>query len=369
MVNIMKIVGIIVEYNPLHNGHVYHINKIKELAKPDLIIACMSSTFTMRGDLSLYNKFDKTKQALELGVDIIIELPFVYSVERADIFAKNAVSLLNLMNVNEIWIGSEINDSSLYEKYYNEYNEENVISNYKEGNSYKKASLNDLPFKSNDLLGFFYYKAIKDNKYNIKLNTILRFNSDYLEKAPTNDFITSAKAIRENIDILNKYTPEYVYNNKDIYDENKIFDKLKYKILSSSINELKELFMVDEGLENKLKDIKNYNSYNDFINYLTSKRYTNTRIKRMLVCVLFNIKKKEINDIYMKKINFIRLLGFNSNGKEYINKIKKNVNIYTNIKNDINNILDIELRITNIIDSIYNTNLVLLEQKGPIIKK
>ena len=80
MVNNMKIVGIIVEYNPLHNGHVHHINKIKELAKPDLIIACMSGTYTMRGDLSLYNKFDKAYQALNNNVDLVIELPFVYSV-------------------------------------------------------------------------------------------------------------------------------------------------------------------------------------------------------------------------------------------------------------------------------------------------
>ncbi len=114
----MKIVGIIVEYNPLHNGHIHHINKIKELAKPDCIIACMSSSLTMRGDLSLFNKFDKARQALEASVDIVLELPFVYSMQRADIFAKNAVLILNQFNVNEIWIGSEKNDPRMFEECY-----------------------------------------------------------------------------------------------------------------------------------------------------------------------------------------------------------------------------------------------------------
>ena len=363
MVNNMKIVGIIVEYNPLHNGHVHHINKIKELAKPDLIIACMSGTYTMRGDLSLYNKFDKAYQALNNNVDLVIELPFVYSVERADIFAKNAVSILNLCGCNEIWIGSEENDIELYEKYYKSYN-----LNIPKDTSLKKASLNELPFKSNDLLGFFYYKAIKDNNYNIRLNTIPRINSDYLDKTPTNEYITSSTSIRNNLELLDKYTPEYVYSNKNILYENKVFEYLKYNILALNTNELKDIFLVDEGLENKLKEIKNFNNLNDYINHLTSKRYTNTRIKRMLAYVLFNIKKNEINEIYNDKISFIRILGYNDAGKSYINKIKKDIIIYSNIKNNLNKILDIELKISTIIDSICDTNLMKLEQKGPISK-
>ena len=92
----MKIVGLITEYNPLHNGHIHHINEVKKLSNADVLITVMSSSFTMRGDLSLFDKFTKTKQALKAGCDIVIELPLIYAIERADIFAKNAVLLLIL---------------------------------------------------------------------------------------------------------------------------------------------------------------------------------------------------------------------------------------------------------------------------------
>ena len=117
----MKIVGVIVEYNPLHNGHVHHINEIKKQSNADIIIAVMSSTLTMRGELSLFDKFTKTKQALNNNIDVVIELPFSLGMHKADIFARNSVLLLNLLNVNEIWIGSESNDSTIFEKCYNEF--------------------------------------------------------------------------------------------------------------------------------------------------------------------------------------------------------------------------------------------------------
>ena len=160
--------------------------------------------------------------------------------------------------------------------------------------------------------------------------------------------------------------------NKDInkiLDEKLLFNYLKYKILNDNKNELKSIFFVDEGLENKLYEIKNYNSYDEFINSLVSKRYTKTRIKRMLTYILFNIKKDEINKIYNNDINFVRILGFNNNGKEYINKIKKDINIYTNIKENINEIFDIELKISKILDFIFNLDLIKKEQKGPMNKK
>lgn len=367
----MKVVGVIVEYNPLHNGHVYHINKIKELSNADIIIAVMSSSITMRGDLSLFNKFEKTRQALNNNIDIVIELPLALSMHKADIFGLNAVKLLSLAKVDEIWIGSEQNDTSIYEKAYEAFNNNVSIieEKLKEGLSYKEITNNIYSLLSNDLLGYSYFKAIKDNNFDIQLKTIKRINSNYLDKNPTDSNISSALAIRNNIDTLNKYTPEYVYLNKDkIIDENKIFDFLKYKILSSKIESLKELFFVDEGLENKLKEIINFNDLNEFIKYLTTKRYTSTRIKRMLMYVLFNITKNDMNDALSEDINYIRVLGFSNNGKSYLSKIKKDINIYTNIKEGISKILDIELKVSKILDIIYSSNLLINEQKAPITK-
>ena len=359
----MKIVGLIVEYNPLHNGHIHHINEVKAKSNADLIVAVMSSSFTMRGDLSLFNKFEKTKQALTSGIDLVIELPLVYSIERADIFSDNAVKILNLLNVNEIWIGSENNDLSIYEDYYKKENEIDNKEDY--SNSYKnKSNIDLLP---NDLLGYFYFKSIKNNNFNIELKTIKRINSNYLDEKPSDKFITSSLSIRNDISLLDEYTPKYVSDNKNnILDENSIFKYLKYRILSSDKCELKEIFFVDEGLENKLETIKNYPDLNSFINSLVSKRYTKTRIKRMLVYIFLNIKKNDINEIYSNDIDFIRVLGYSDNGKNYLSEIKKNLNIYTNIKEGINKALDIELKASKILDAIYNNDLFKLEQKGPV---
>jgi len=358
----LKITGIIAEYNPLHNGHVYHFSNINS----DLKILIISSSFTMRGDLSIFDKFTKTKQALDLGYDLVIELPFVYTLERADIYANNNIKFLNLCKINEILIGSEENNISLYGKYYKEFMQDKI--NLSDGISYKVSSLNQLPFKSNDILGFFYYKSIKDNKYNIDLKTIKREGNDYLDSLLSNNY-SSAKSIRLNLSKMNEYCPSFVAKDKDkILDEAKLFKYLKYEILNKSTSELKEIFLVDEGLENKIKDVYKYDSLKEFISSLVSKRYTETRIKRMLDYILFNIKKKDINEIYEKDINFIRVLGFNNKGKEYLNSLKKNVNIYTNIKEGINDIFDIELKISKILDNIYDINLLKNEQSSPIIK-
>lgn len=368
----MKIVGIIVEYNPLHNGHIHHINKIKELAKPDCLIACMSSSLTMRGDLSLFNKFDKAKQALEASIDIVLELPFVYSMQRADIFAKNAVSILNQFKVDEIWIGSESNDPYIYEKCYNvlKNKDDYINEELKKGISYKEITNDLFPLKSNDLLGYSYYKAIKDNNWDIELKTIKRESSNYLDTTPTDSNITSALAIRSNLDLLNQYTPSFVFENKNkILDENKLFKYLKYKILSSSTNDLKSIFFVDEGIENKLHDIYKFSTLNDFINYLTTKRYTSSRIKRMLMFVLLNVTKLEMNIVNSNTINYTRLLGYNDTGKKYINTIKKEILLYSNIKDGLNLSLDLELRLSKLLDTIYDLNLMIYEQRAPIYKK
>ena len=106
----MKIIGIIAEYNPFHLGHLYQIKKIKELYPESLIIAIVSSTFTQRGDISIINKWDKTKIILNNNVDIVIELPFVYATQSADIFAKGALEILNNLKIDTLVFGSESND-------------------------------------------------------------------------------------------------------------------------------------------------------------------------------------------------------------------------------------------------------------------
>lgn len=360
----MKKVGIIVEYNPLHNGHLIHINEIKKQAHADIIIACMSGSFSSRGDLSIFDKFEKTKQALTAGIDLVVELPYVYTVERADIFAKNAVDVLKMLDVDEIWIGSEENNPELYAKAYKKFRNNQKL---RDGKSMKATYLDELPFKSNDILGFFYYKRIMDKKYNIKLKTIKREISNFLDTIIHHEYIASANAIRENINMINDYTPKFVSDSKKkILPEDKLYKYVNYKILTSSTSELKDIFMVDEGFENKLKKEINASSYNEYFESLVSKRYTKARIKRMLDNILINLTKKEINIIQSKDIDFIRVLGYNDTGKKYLKSIKKDINILTNIKEGINLAYDIEIRITKLLDFVYNTKLFKKEQSKPI---
>ncbi len=361
----MKVVGTIVEYNPLHNGHIYAINEIKRLSNPDVLIVILSGNFTMRGDLSIFDKFEKTKQSLKTGIDLVIELPFILTVQNSDIFAANAVKLLNIAHVNEIWIGSENNDFNQYEKYYtawqNKNNQLQIKKLIKEGKSYKEATSAIIDLPSNDLLGFCYYKAIKENNYNIKLNTIRRIGN-FNSLNP--DIYASAYAIRNNLKLINEYCPNYI-NADLIRDKNNLFDYLKYKIISTETKDLKKIFFVEEGIENRLKLIIDYNNYDDFVSFLATKRYTKSRIQRMLLYILFDIKKETIKNI--DSYNILRILGYSENGRKYLNIIKKDVDIKTNIKNSIHQVLDIELKITKLLDMIYNTNTLKLEQSKPIL--
>lgn len=365
----MKIVGTIVEYNPLHNGHIYAINKIKEESNADAIIAVMSSNFTMRGDLSIFNKFHKTIQSLNAGIDIVIELPFCYTLHNSDLFAKHAIYLLNLAKIDEVWIGSEQNNPQIYEQAYHEFNkpenQEKIKKYLDEGLSYKMATNAIFSLPANDLLGYSYYKAIKDLNLNIKLKTIKRIGANYHDQTP--NIYASAFAIRNNKSLAQNYCPEYIDINSSL-EYNQLFPYLKYQIQTKSINDLKKIFLVTEGIENKLKNIDNFNNIDDFINSLVTKRYTKSRIQRILAYVLFNITKDDMEIALNNLPNFIRILGYSNIGNTYIKQIKKDVNILTNIKHNIHISLDIEMKVSTILDTIYNTDNKINEQSKPITK-
>ncbi len=362
----MKIVGTIVEYNPLHNGHVYAIEQIRKESKADILVAVLSGNFTMRGNLSMFSKFDKTRQALRAGMDILIELPFVYAVQNSELFAKNSVSLLNLIGVEELWIGSEQNDPSLYEVYYKKWNTEENQNKIKDllakGKSYKEATASIIDLPSNDLLGYSYYKAIQENHYPITIKTIQRIGS-FNSKTP--EQFASAYAIRQNPKLMAAYCPSYISSFQS-RDEEQLFPYIKYSILNSSKEELKEIFFVEEGLEHKLEEIKNFSSIQEFVDFLATKRYTKSRIQRMLLYILFDIKKVFVEKIKKGSPEFVRILGYSPAGLTYLSSRKKQVKLYTNLKNGIHPVLDLELKITKILDFIYQTEDFKQEQAKPI---
>lgn len=336
----MNSTGIIVEYNPFHNGHLHHLKETKKLFPNNVIIAVMSGNFTQRGDTSIIDKWDKTNIALTYGVDLVIELPFQYATQSADIFAKGSLEILNALKVDNIVFGSETNDIDIIYKYANKILNSKIKLNNNE--SYPSNLLKKDINKPNDILGISYIKEIIKNNYNIKAYTIKR-NSNYHSKDLNEVSATSIReAIKNKINIDKQIPYSFNYSAKFIED---YFYLLKYKILST--DDLSIYNGVDEGLENRIKKvILNSNSLDELINNIKSKRYTYSRIKRMLLHILVGYTKED-NKYYLNK-NQIRILGFNDKGIKYLNQIKKGTKLP--IYSKYNEELKLEYKVSSIYD-------------------
>ena len=334
----MKKIGIICEYNPFHNGHIYHINKIKEMFPESTIVAVMSGNFTQRGNISLLSKEEKTNIILKYGIDLVIELPFVFATQSADIFAKAAISILNELKVDYLVFGSESNNAdeliSLAKLQTSNKNYDKTVKKYlDEGINYPTAmskALKDLSGNTintpNDILGLSYIKAILEQNSSIIPLTIQRTN-DFHSNSLDNK-IVSATAIREALNNnlkINKFVPtevEELLKHKTDYD---YFHLLKYKVLTEQ-NDIKKYLTVDEGIENRiLKYIIQANSIEELIEKIKTKRYTYNKISRMLLHILCSLTKEEA--LKNKNIKFIRILGFNKKGQKLLNEIKKDTTV------------------------------------------
>lgn len=376
----MNVIGIIAEYNPFHLGHLYQINKIKEMYKDSIIIAIVSSSFTQRGDVSILNKWDKARITLDNGIDLVIELPYFYAGQSSDIFAKGAVTILNYLGIDTLVFGMESDDINnlklmadiqLNDKNYNNIVKEYLSNGYNYPTALSKAIkdiLNLDIYLPNDLLALSYIKQVKLINNNINVIGIKRTN-DYHSKEITSN-IVNASLIREqfknNLDISN-YIPSYNTNKLYNVSVNDFYPLLKYQILNN-INNLDKFLTVDEGIDNRIKKyIKNSNNWNELVNNIKTKRYTYNKINRMLMHILFNLTKDESKNIV---IDYVRVLGFNSKGRSYLNKIKKNkeINIVTNYKDGISKLFDLENRVNNIYAIIVDNKLIYEEYShNPII--
>ena len=370
----MEIIGIIAEYNPFHNGHIYHINKIKEMFPNSILILILNGYFLERGEISIESVESKTKLALDNKIDIVIELPFIFGTNSADIFSEASIELLNELKVNKIIFGSECNDINkltlLAQTQLNNEYSESVKHYLNTGINYPTAlnkALKTNITTPNDILGLTYIKTILKNKYNIEPITIKRTN-DYHDKM-SNKRIISASNIREKINnniSIDKYVPNKDYINK--IDYSLYFTLLKYKIITD--NNLDKYLTVDEGIENRLKKVINEcNTLDELILKVKSKRYTYNRINRMFIHILIGLtkedKKKTLHNEY------IRLLGFNESGKKYINGIKKetNIPIVSNLKNVCSIIKDYQIKSYNIYNLLTNEDILAYELSNKPIQK
>ncbi|NLL01929.1 MAG: nucleotidyltransferase [Mollicutes bacterium] len=368
----MDVIGIICEYNPFHNGHKYHIDKIKELYPDSLIILVLNGYFLERGEVSVLTKEDKTKIALENNIDIVLEHPFVFGSNSADIFAESSVIMLNHLKVNKIIFGSESNDIETLTKIAKMQLEEDfhqkVKEHLKKGINYPTAlnkSLDTELNTPNDLLGVAYIKAILKNNFDIKPITIKRTNSYHDIKS--NNSIVSASNIRtkfKNKQSVDKYT-SYAHLIQNINEE-LLFKLLKYKILTEP--NLNKYLSIDEGIEYKLiKEINNASSVEELIMKVKSKRYTYNRIRRMLIHILIGLTKEDKNQI---DLEYIKVLGFNKKGQEYLKKHKKDSSIPITRKISTEYLAQrYELKASLLYDLLTENNTYEFELKNkPIIK-
>ncbi|KRQ86944.1 hypothetical protein ABG79_01134 [Caloramator mitchellensis] len=379
----MKIAGIIVEYNPLHNGHVYHIENTRKTTKCDFLVAVMSGNFVQRGEPAIIDKWSRTEAALKAGIDLVIELPFIYSISSAEKFAFGAIQTLDaLKKIDYVCFGSELgcivplNDiaellinepiefQNLIKTYLNyglpfAKSREKAITDYFKKNKIK-IEVEKIIKNSNNILGIEYIKALKKISSNIQPITIKRIKNNYNDIEITSS-ISSATSIRvnfENKELIKKVMPNYTFNilNREIeygkcpVELNSFFEILLYKIRTSSLEYLRTIHDVTEGLEYKLKRAaEDFTTLNDFINSVMSKRYTKTRIQRILLYIMFDITK-EIYTSETQNIKYIRILGANKKGRELIKELKEIVElpIITNVSKKEKELLKFDIMASNI---------------------
>ena len=334
-----RTVGIIAEYNPFHNGHIYHINMVKKMFPDSLIVLILGGNFTQRGEISFLDKWDKTKIALKYGVDLVVELPFPFTVASSDIFANASLELCHYLQVTDLVFGSESsNINSLKElatcQLHNPLFNDLVKVYLKEGSNYPTAlskALESLTNKSyklpNDILGISYIKAIIANNYDIIPHTIKR-TTDYHDinlKGKISSATSIRKALLENQDIkevVPKETNETLKHS--IPNLNNYFLLLKYKIISSE--DLTIYNLVDSNLNNRLKkERQNATDLDDLIKRVKTKNLTYARLNRILIYILCSYKKEDAKNF--KHISYIRVLGFTTAGKSHLNTIKKDLTI------------------------------------------
>jgi len=397
---VRKVLGIVAEYNPFHNGHFYHMQESKKITEADSCICVISGNFTQRGEPSIVNKWAKTYMALCCGADLVIELPTIYSISSAENFASGAIKIFDSLKiVTDISFGAECNDlatlNNIANVFYSEPANYKTILNHelKRGLSYPMARenavlmyLNDIKryanvlSNSNNILAIEYLKALKQQKSMIQPNIVPRKNVYYNDQKIVDDF-ASATAIRKlmlnrEYAEVRRVVPRSTYQiigeeykkNHIILGIKKYEKEIIYALRVIPIEEIQNLPDVNEGLEFAIKKAASEtNDIEELIEKVKSKRYTQTRIQRILLYVLLGITKKDMEDS-KKMVPYVRVLGFNSRGKILISEIMNQnpkLNMITSVGKYVNKKMPKNKQLTRMLDLDINaTNIYTLGYGG-----
>ncbi len=382
-------VGIITEYNPFHNGHLYHIEMTKKITGCDNIILVMSGNYVQRGEPAIIDKWNRANFALLNNVDIVIELPTHFAIESAENFAKASVTLLDSLGlVDAIVFGSEcgdIKELTDVATFLNNNDYKQELKKYmSEGFSYKTTLdkiLKDKGFSDiynpNNILGIEYIKAIKNINSTITPLTIERTENNYHLDTLNTTGICSATALRKNITNNNfhniiSFIPntikfemlEVLENNvTDIDNLSSIFH---YKLSTIDKKSLQNINQINEGIENRIyKSSENFYKISDIVNNCSTKRYTKSKLRRIILSIIFDLTKDDMK-LYRDNnlVQYVKILGFNKNKQDIIKSINKNCKlpVIMNVNKCIlpplaHKMLQQEIKYTNIYNLCYNNTV------------
>lgn len=373
----MKACGIVAEYNPFHKGHAYQIEELRANSDADVVIAVMSGNYLQRGEPAILDKWTRTQMALAGGVDLVVELPVMWSIQPADFFAKGALEILSALNIDYLSFGTEDGKRSdfLEAASFMIENEKQIAQQLQQNDSmnlpYAKKMENillkmnpkfPLDLQSPNIqLGLAYQKEILKSglKDEIEIIPVKRKGSDYHEETiASQTTIASATALRKAVfseKMIDPYIPDISYRYFKEKMEEKVswedyFPYLKYQLIVKSEAELREIYQMTEGLENRLKSlIIESTNFEEFIRKVKTKRYTQTRLQRLFMYVLLNIKKTDVDLAFNNKPT-IRILGFNQIGRTYLNQEKNKISrpIVSNVNQQTKGYLNYDIKAGNI---------------------
>lgn len=352
----MKATGIVVEYNPFHNGHLHHARQAKEVSGADAVIAVMSGQFLQRGEPAFADKWARTQMALANGIDLVFELPYVYATAQASDFAKGAIALLDAACCESFCFGSEQGSIDPFHASYSLLREHraayeaSIHEAVQTGISYPKAlnkAYTELTgsesgfanlTQPNNILGFHYVEAAEKRGSAMKPLTIQRISAGYHDPVDRNSSIASATGIRKaffeegsieevsaflpapSLEVLRAFHAEYgAFGSWE-----RFYPLLRYSILREKPKNLSRFSEVTEGIEHLIYEAaKKETEFDGFIRRIKSKRFTRTRLQRMLTHIYTGFTWEQLRSF--EEPSYLRLLGMSETGRNYLNQKKKNI--------------------------------------------
>ena len=396
MRNYMKACGIIAEYNPFHKGHHYQIEQIRKQTDADVIVVAMSGNFVQRGEPAIENKWHRAKMALENGADLILELPTLSSAQATDWFAAGGVGILHAAKCQEIAFGVE--DIRIdYQIAFEEWTalqtriKEDVTNDEMKSLTYasrlsliakenfgENSPLYRLMQQPNQQLGFAYVKEILSRNLPMEFLTIERMGNGHLDEVLLEGQFASGTALRKQLLKVERNHELYaqlpyikdVSSNEYRNHWEQYWPLLKYQLERSSVEELRMIYQMDEGIEYRFKKIlPQAKSFHEFIQLLKNKRWTWARLQRLCVYVLLGITKKQVKKHFesIREPNRVTVLGFNEKGREYLKTLREEETEF--ITNYADSSLETQKKFDNIYDIMNLSGHLSAKQIMPIIMK